>query len=63
MRGFIAGLTFAILALIVGLVYWLYGSKIKQDINDKINNDNQTIETQSAQQAQNYVVLDIAYQI
>lgn len=64
MKGFITGLMFAVLALIVGLVFWLYGSKIKQDINDKINSDQeQTTATKTTQGDSNLVVLNLTYKI
>lgn len=63
MKGFITGLMFAVIAIVVGLVCWLYGPKIKQDINDKINNEQQTTEQQNSTINTNSVVLNLTYKI
>lgn len=63
MKGFITGLVFAVIAIVVGLVYWLYGPKIKQDINDKLHNEQQTTEQQNSTIDTSSVVLNLTYKI
>lgn len=40
-NGFLTGIIVAILIVAIVLIGWLYGSKIKQDIKDKLNNQEQ----------------------
>lgn len=50
--GFILGIFVSLVAVIITVVVWLYGSKIKQDIKDKLNDQTQQEQQTETEQKQ-----------
>jgi len=51
-----AGLISAVIIIVIALVVWLYGGKIKDDIRNKLNNDTEIVQTQEQSNENNVVI-------
>lgn len=48
-NGVLLGIFITIIIIVLGLAIWLYGDKIKKDINDKLKNDSEITQEEPKQ--------------
>ena len=55
--GVLLGIFITIIIIVLGLAIWLYGDKIKKDINDKLKNDSEITQEEPKQDTTTTITL------
>lgn len=58
-NGVLLGICIAIFVIVLCLCIWLYGDKIKSDINDKLKKEDTTQQTEQSQSDNQSIIIKI----